>query len=75
MQRKYKQVKSADLPELLQQGASIIDVRRLEEWQLTGIVEGSQLLTFFDEQGDSQPERWLQQLNLLVPPDGPLVLI
>jgi len=56
MRRKYKQIKSADLPELLQRGASIVDVRRLEEWQLTGIVEGSQLLTFFDEQGNSQPE-------------------
>jgi len=75
MQRKYKQIKSADLPELLQRGASIVDVRRLEEWQLTGIVEGSQLLTFFDEQGNSQPERWLQQLNLLISSDAPLVLI
>ena len=75
MRRKYKQIKSADVPDLLRQGAAIVDVRRLEEWQLTGIVEGSQLLTFFDEQGNSQPERWLQQLNLLVPSDGPLVLI
>ncbi len=75
MRREYKQIKSADVPELLQRGAAIIDVRRLEEWQATGIVEGSQLLTFFDEQGNSQPERWLQQLNLLVSSDGPLVLI
>ena len=31
MRRKYKQIKSADLPELLQRGSSIVDVRRLEE--------------------------------------------
>jgi len=75
MRRKYLQIKSAGVPDLLQQGAAIIDVRRPEEWQVTGIVAGSKLLTFFDAQGQSQPEKWLQQLNLLVPSDCPLVLI
>ncbi|MDX2494354.1 MAG: hypothetical protein QNK27_05285 [Desulfuromusa sp.] len=75
MRRNYKQINSADLPELLQQGAAIIDVRRPEEWQLTGIVAGSELLTFFDGQGQSQPEKWMEQLDLLVNSDCPLVLI
>ncbi|MEA3362933.1 MAG: hypothetical protein U9Q61_06645 [Thermodesulfobacteriota bacterium] len=75
MRRNYKQIKSADLPELLQQGAAIIDVRRPEEWQLTGVVAGSELLTFFDEQGHSQPGKWMEQLDLLVTSNCPLVLI
>ena len=75
MQRKYKQVKSADLPDLLRQGAAIVDARRPEEWRLTGFVTGSELLTFFDDRGNSQPEEWLRQLDQLVPVDLPLVLI
>ncbi len=75
MQRRYKQIKSSGVSALLQQGAAIIDVRRPEEWQLTGIVAGSKLLTFFDTQRQSQPEKWLQQLNLQVPSDCPLILI
>ncbi|MFK5926225.1 MAG: hypothetical protein QM483_06320 [Desulfuromusa sp.] len=75
MRRKYKQVKSADVPDLLYHGAAIVDVRRPEEWHLTGIVAESKLLTFFDAQGQSHPEKWLQQLNGLIPADCPLVLI
>ena len=75
MRRKYKQVKSVDVPDLLSYGAAIVDVRRPEEWRLTGIVAGSELLTFFDAKGQSQPEEWLQQLNGLVADDCPLVLI
>lgn len=74
-QGKFKQVRSADTPELLQQGAAIIDIRRPEEWRLTGIVAGSHLLTFFDGQGDSQPEEWLRQLDQLVPVEQPLLFI
>ncbi len=75
MRRKYKQVKAEAVPDLLKKGVAIVDVRRQEEWQLTGIVAGSELLTFFDAQGQSQPEEWLQQLNALVPDDRPLALI
>lgn len=72
---KYKQANIAETQELLKQGAAIIDVRRLEEWQLTGIVTGSHLLTFFDAQGNSQPEEWLRQLDQLVSVEQPLLLI
>jgi len=74
-QRKYRQVRSADTLDLLQQGAAIIDVRRPEEWQLTGIVAGSHLLTFFDVLGNCKPEEWLRQLDQLVPVEQPLLLI
>lgn len=75
MQRKYKQIKSADVPELLRPGAAIVDVRRAEEWQLTGTVADSILLTFFDAAGNSDPAGWLQQLNQQVAAEVPLVLI
>ena len=75
MQREYKQVKSADVPELLHRGAAIVDVRRPEEWQLIGTVANSILLTFFDQDGNCNPEEWLQQLDQKVADDVPLVLI
>ncbi len=75
MQRKYKQIKSVDVPELLYRGAAIVDVRRPEEWQLTGTVADSILLTFFDQEGNCNPEKWLQQLNQKVAGDVPLLLI
>jgi rhodanese-related sulfurtransferase len=74
-QRDYKQIPAAEIPEILQNGAAIVDVRRPEEWQLTGTVSDSILLTFFDAEGNSDPEGWLKKLNQQVPVDVPLVLI
>jgi len=74
-QRDYKQVPAAETPELLQRGAAIVDVRRPEEWQLTGTVANSILLTFFDAEGNSDPLAWLEKLNQQVADDVPLVLI
>jgi rhodanese-related sulfurtransferase len=74
-QRDYKQVPAAQVPEILQRGAAIVDVRRPEEWQLTGTVADSILLTFFDADGNSDPEEWLEKLNQQVSADVPLLLI
>jgi len=73
--RKYLQVMSRGLPPLLEQGVALVDIRRPEEWRQTGIVDGSLLLTFFDERGGSDPERWLTELAKWVPEERPLVLI
>ena len=75
MQIKYKQITGSETPPILQQGAAIVDIRRPEEWQLTGTVADSILLTFFDAGGNSDPTGWLQQLNQQVATDVPLVLI
>ena len=75
MRRKCKQITAAETPKILQQGAAIIDIRRPEEWQLIGTVADSILLTFFDQEGNCNPEAWLQQLNQKVTGDIPLVLI
>ncbi len=73
--RPYRQVKSSDVPDLLRQGAAIVDVRRPEEWYLTGVVKGAHLLTFFDQRGNSDPHQWLQSLNQAVSRYRDLVLI
>ena len=61
--------------ELLDQGVPIIDVRTPPEWQQTGVIEGSHLLTFFDADGSYDVDKWLQQLRLVASTDEPLILI
>ncbi|OED38941.1 hypothetical protein AB833_17975 [Chromatiales bacterium (ex Bugula neritina AB1)] len=63
------------LLELLDEGVPVIDVRRADEWQSTGIVEGSTLLTFFDSAGNYNAKQWLQTLSGQVDTSKPLVLI
>jgi len=75
MRIKYKQITGSETPDILRQGAAIVDIRRPEEWQLTGTVANSILLTFFNAEGNSDPAGWLQQLNQQIAADIPLVLI
>ncbi len=53
---KFKNLTNSQLKDELKKGTVIFDIRRPEEWKKTGIVKGSQLLTFFDEQGKINPD-------------------
>jgi len=72
---RYHHIDNDELSRLLQDGAAIVDVRRPEEWAQTGVIAGSELLTFFTATGQSNPQEWLAQLDQLVPPEQPLLLI
>jgi len=61
--------------ELLKQEIPIIDVRMEKEWKQTGIVKGSHLLTFFDEKGDYDFEKWKVELDKVAGKDKPFMLI
>jgi len=63
------------LQKLLAQGVAVIDVRRVDEWQNTGVIQGVHLLTFFDEQGRYDAKKWLAELKKIAPDDAPVVLI
>ena len=64
-----------ELKQLKEAGVPIIDVRRPDEWQKTGVVEGSHLMTFFDSRGNYDLQGWLEQLSRVAKPDQPMVLI
>ena len=65
-----------ELAQMLKDGIPVIDVRRAEEWAQTGIVEGSHLLTFFDNKGNYDFPKWMETFNQIVPnPDEPFILI
>ena len=44
----------------------MIDVRRPDEWEKTGIIKNSHLMTFFDEYGNHNIEKWMQEFEKLV---------
>lgn len=70
----YTNVDNKELQDLLDQGATLIDIRRPEEWKQTGIVEGSQTLTFFFASGRVNPQ-FIPRVQRLVEKDQPVVLI
>jgi rhodanese-related sulfurtransferase len=63
------------LRNLKAKGTPMIDVRTPQEWFNTGIIPNSMLLTFFDEQGNYDIERWLHDLGDHIDYMQPFVLI
>jgi len=68
-------IDSAELARLQKTGVPIVDIRTAAEWEETGIVSGSKLLTFFDERGRYDATRWLEKIKPIAAPQQPLVLI
>ena len=68
-------VDNAELDRLVKSGVTVVDIRTQPEWEETGIVEGSKLLTFFDERGRADPTTWLEKVKPFAKPDQPIVVI
>jgi rhodanese-related sulfurtransferase len=65
----------AQLQALLAENATVIDVRRNDEWSSTGVIDGSIPLTFFDQYGAFDAVSWMDQISTLVEKEAALVLI
>ena len=70
----YSNIDNAYLKELIAKGVTVIDIRRKEEWQQTGIVKGSKTITFFDRTGQINPN-FVPEFTAIVKPDQPVALI
>ena len=55
-------------------GATLVDIRRPDEWARTGVIDGARLLTFFDERGNVNPT-FFDSFSAIVGPDDPVILI
>lgn len=54
----------------------MIDVRRPDEWQRTGIIKNAFLMTFFDEYGNHDVENWMKEFEkIVISKDQTFVLI
>ena len=70
----YTNVDNAQLQALIAQGVPVYDVRRPDEWQQTGIVEGSHTLTWVDKSGQPDPS-FFQSFASKVGKNDPVILI
>ncbi len=68
-------IDNAQLAQLMKSGVTVIDIRTKPEWEETGILPGSKLLTFFDERGKADPAAWLDKVKPLAKPGDPVVVI
>lgn len=54
----------------------MIDVRRPDEWERTGVIKNSHLMTFFDEYGNHNIAKWMKEFNkIVVSKDQTFILI
>lgn len=68
-------IDNVELARLVASKVPLIDIRTAPEWQESGVVPGSQLLTFFDERGRADPAAWLAKARPLADPSRPVILI
>ena len=74
----FAEVKEADnqaIISLMQNGVPIIDIRRASEWQDTGVIKQSNLMTFFDKKGNHNIDEWLSNLKKIAKEGDPVIII
>ena len=68
-------VNNEQIKELSKNNIPIIDIRRSSEWDQTGVVPKSILLTFFDKDGNYNYDEWYEKLRLEIDEGKPIILI
>ena len=68
-------VNNEQIRELSKNNIPIVDIRRSSEWDQTGVVPNSILLTFFDKKGNYNLDEWYNQLRLKINEGEPIILI
>lgn len=70
----YTNVSNQELKSLLDEGVTLVDIRRPEEWAQTGVIRNSKKLTFFLASGRVNPN-FLSNIENVVAKDQPVALI
>lgn len=68
-------VDNAEFARLMAAGVPVIDIRTVPEWEETGIVPNSRLLTFFDERGKADPAAWLEKAKGIAKAGDPVIVL
>ena len=68
-------VNNSQIIELSNNNVLIIDVRRSSEWEQTGVIPNSILLTFFDDEGNYDYNEWYTKLLSEINTDKQIILI
>ena len=68
-------INNEQIKELSKNNIPIVDIRRSSEWDQTGVVPKSILLTFFDKEGNYNYDEWYEKLRLEIDEGKPIILI
>ena len=60
---------------LMESGVPLVDIRTEMEWNETGVINQSRLLTFFDKDGNYNVKKWLLELEKIASKKDPVIII
>ena len=60
---------------LMESGVPLIDIRTKREWYETGVIKRSNLLTFFDKDGNYNVKEWMSKLKKIASNKDPVIII
>ena len=69
-------LEAEEFNEKVKQGYKVIDIRRADEWEYYGVIEGSHKITFFDEQGGYDIDAFLNAFtDVVTDKEQPFILV
>ena len=68
-------INNNEINQLMNNNVPIVDIRTSNEWNQTGIIPNSILLTFFKKDGNYNLETWYKKLGYLIDIKKPFILI
>ena len=68
-------INNDEIKKLIKNNVPIVDIRTLDEWNQTGVIPNSILLTFFKKNGTYNFETWHKELGYVIDTNKPYVLI
>ena len=69
------EVNNDKIKKLIKFGIPLVDIRTEGEWYETGVIDQSNLLTFFDKYGDSKVEEWITKFEKIAGRKDPVIII
>ena len=71
-----KSLSTEEFEQMQEEGFAVIDVRRADEWEMYGVIEGSHKITFFDESGSYDIDKFLAAFSKVVTSkEQPFILV
>ena len=72
----FKSLSTKEFQQKREEGFAVIDIRRADEWEHDGIIEGSHKITFFDEVGQFDLDEFLEAFTKVVThKEQPFILV
>lgn len=62
----FKALDEKQLQDAIKNGVAVIDIRRPGEWKQFGVIPTSHKITFFDNQGNYDVSKWMNEFSKVV---------